>query len=249
MIVSETNHRWDMEVTRLLVFQRYGVDQLLKIRPVLRAVRVRLVHAQIHYAEYLQLFGQNFANPLVEGIAAEDLLIGGFDDESMGATNAFFVRAEAHVYACLQAMHAVADNLAHVVYYALGWNLQNRLPARNASLNSVIDRLRADEAVTPSLHAILEPLDRLKSDPSFKLVADATNHIKHHGGLPISIGLGNDETQPLKAYISSFMRRGKHVDAQDVNLVLGQGFVTLNRVVVDVGCAINAVLDQAQNGA
>lgn len=131
--IGEVRSIWDMNRTRELIGQKYGAAQLATLRPVMRAVTIRLEHARIHYRDYKHLVDTHLVKPLQDGVPAWNLMFVSDEDE-VGANNPFFISCEAQVYACVQAMHAIADNLAHVAYYALGWNVDNKPPLHRVAL-------------------------------------------------------------------------------------------------------------------
>ena len=58
---------WDVELTKEFVGKKYDADQLVKLSPVMRAVNIRLIHAQIHYADYQRLVESHLAKPIEDG--------------------------------------------------------------------------------------------------------------------------------------------------------------------------------------
>ena len=63
-------------------------------------------------------------------------------------------QAEGYVYASVQAQHAIADNLAHVLYYSLGWNVDQRIPLGRVSLGTVCAQLARETTTAPELAPI-----------------------------------------------------------------------------------------------
>lgn len=234
--------QWDMQLTRETVGTLFGRQQLDLLAPVVRSVRVRLLHALIHYTDYCKLFDLHFTNHIADGFKPIELLFGGNGEDGVGANNSFFIRAEAHVYAGLQALHAVADNMAHVVYYSLGWNLESKPSLASTGFYTIKERLINDAAVAPELRGLRDVFVILCGDGDFKALENATNHLKHHGGLPIEVGLNDDDGAPLIGKLKSFRRKLDLKPAEAVVNRLEQSQVVMNRFVVEAGCSLNEIL-------
>lgn len=92
---------WDMSRTRELVRAWWGDKELDALRPVLRAVTTRLIHACIHFQDYQRLVNERLRRPLESGTPGWELMW--VDEEKgIGASNYFFVAAEGYVYASVQ---------------------------------------------------------------------------------------------------------------------------------------------------
>jgi len=80
--------------------------------------------------------------------------------------------AEANVLACAQAIHTIPDSLAHVLYYALGLNLEaSKLEHREISVGSVTKRLPAN---SDPYSLVLRLLSEFK-EGHFKALSDIVN--------------------------------------------------------------------------
>jgi hypothetical protein len=228
--------RWDVSQTRELVHQRFGAGQLAMIRPVLRAVNVRLHHAAMHYAGLKAVTARNLDEPIRQGATTCDLMDAEGDEP--GATNLFFITCEMHLYGAIQALHAVADNLAHVLYYGLGWNVEGK-PSK-VSLNSVWDRMRQlSQGQHPMLKPVFQCVNELKLAPPFKVLEDATNHIKHHGGLHATVSWDPCPDCPYELRLSAFQRQDMNYPQQEVVTFLKQTHMVMSQAVVHTGCALN----------
>ncbi|HOE44061.1 MAG TPA: hypothetical protein PLB25_20880, partial [Rhodoferax sp.] len=175
----------DVTLAKELVGKRFGSKQLALIRPVLRAVNVRLYHSSMHYDDLNTVTVRHLDEPLISGVPPWQLMFTG--EGETGTNNLFFIACEAHLFACIQALHAAADNLAHVLYYGLGWNLEGKPPKGKVSIKTIRGRLLQLGQSRHELRPIYGPLDVLVNSHQFKLLEDAANHIKHHGGLHASV--------------------------------------------------------------
>lgn len=229
---------WDMELTRDLVGQKYGATQLAILRPVMRAVSIRLIHARIHHRDYRRVVEAHLDKPIQDGAQAWDLMYTS-DDETVGTNNLFFVTCEAHVYACVQAMHSIADNLAHVAYYVLGWNLEGKPPLHKVAMGTVLERLRKMAPSSPGLVPIQEAFDDLSAQPQYRVLSDVVNHLKHHGGLHVTVSWGESEENPYRVLLSSFLRNDMHHPQREISSYLEDTNSTMSRAVVHIGCVLN----------
>lgn len=236
--------RWNVRLTRELVHQRYGSEQLALIRPVLRATNVRLHHAAMHYDALKAVTARNLDEPIGQGATAFDLMAA--ENDEPGTTNLFFITCEMHLYGAIQALHAVADNLAHVLYYGLGWNLEGK-PSK-VSLNSVWDRLRQlSEERRPMLKPVFHCIDELKLAAPFKVLEDATNHIKHHGGLHATVSWDPSPDRPYELRLSAFQRQDMNYPQQEVVAFLQQTHMVMSQAVVHTGCALTDWLKNSEH--
>jgi hypothetical protein len=236
--------RWHVTLTRELVGQRYGAEQLTRVRPVLRAVNVRLHHAAMHYDALKAVTARNLDEPIGKGTSPLELMF--VDDDEPGVNNLFFIECEMHLFGAIQALHAVADNLAHALYYGLGWNLENKPPKDRVSFNTVLNRLREP---TSRLHAKLTPvldcLNELKLSPLFKMLEDAANHIKHHGGLHATVSWEPGPDRPYELRLSEFERRDVKYPQQEAVAFLEHAYLVMSKAVVHAGCALNDWLQES----
>lgn len=232
---------WDNDLTRQLVRQRYGADQLQTLRPLLRAVSARLAHAQLHFHDFHQIVQAHLNEPVQQGLTCWDLW-DTTEDQNIGANNHFFIACEAYVYATVQALHAIGDNLAHVVYYCLGWNTdgtEGTPPLQSVCLWSVLNRLKQLRLQRPDLLDICAVLDKLSASAEYKVLSNLANHLKHHGGLPVVVKWQPADGSPYLLVLDSYMRNRKPQPQQDISAMLKDTFATMNRAVVEVGCALN----------
>lgn len=235
---------WDMSLTRDLVLARWGDKELEALRPVLRAVTTRLIHARIHFQEYQRLVNEHLRQPLESGTPWWELMWVN-EEKGTGASNYFFVAAEGYIYASVQAQHAIADNLAHVLYYSLGWNVDQRITVGKVSLGAVSAQLARETTTSPELAPIQQALNSLSTSPAYLALADVTNHIKHHGGLPVRVGWGESEKTPFEVLLSAFSRKQQTQPPREIAAFLEETDDTMSRMVVTTGLALNEWLESS----
>jgi hypothetical protein len=229
---------WDMSLTRELVRARWGEQELEALRPVLRTVTTRLIHARIHFQDYQRLVNEHLRQPLETGTPWWELMWEN-EEKGIGASNYFFVAAEGYVYASVQALHAIADNLAHVVYYGLGWNVGQKIPLSKVSLATVRAQLVREATTSPELAPLHQQLEALCTASAYEALSDVTNHIKHHGGLPVRVGWGESEEAPYEVLLSAFSRKQQTQPPREVAAFLEEAYDTMSRAVVATGLALN----------
>ncbi|MNT75047.1 hypothetical protein D3C72_2139090 [compost metagenome] len=66
-----------------------------------------------------------------------------------------------------------------------------------------------------------------------------TNHIKHHGGLPVRVGWGQSEEAPYEVLLSAFSRKQQTQPPREVAAFLEETYDTMSRAVVATGLALN----------
>lgn len=237
--------RWNVTLTRELVGQRYGAEQAARVRPVLRAVNVRLYHAAMHYDALKAVTASNLDEPIGKGTSPLELMF--VNEDKPGVNNLFFIECEMHLFGTIQALHAVADNFAHVVYYGMGWNLENKPRKDKVSFNTALNRLqeaanRPHAKLTPVLHC----LDELKQAASFKMLEDAANHLKHHGGLHATMSWEPSPDRPYELRLSEFERPDVKYPQQEAVTFLEQTHLVMSQAVVYAGCALNEWLKTSE---
>lgn len=236
--------RWNVTLTRELVGQRYGAEQVARIQPVLRAVNVRLHHAAMHYDALKKVTTTNLDEPLDKGATVLDLMYA--EDDEPGATNLFFITCEMHLFGAIQALHAVADNMAHVVYYAVGWNLEGWPPKARVSFHKVWEQLsQLPVERFQKLEPIFNCMNKLKLAPSFQLLEDASNHIKHHGGLYATVIWEPSTDRPYELRLSEFERPDVKYPQQEAVNFLEQAHLVMSKAVVNTGCALHEWLENS----
>lgn len=173
---------WDLAALRNSVRERHGSEQEKALTPMLNSVIQRGAFAKYHYQE---------ATRLLEGATAAHaepsemmmLLLGG--DTASAAFDLARFQATAHITACVQSIHATADTLAHVVYFALGMNLDpaQYLEPRKVSIWSV----RKKVAIGPIQRLLTELVDH----KDFLYLTCLNNHSKHRSivDIPFSLDL------------------------------------------------------------
>ena len=237
MIAERTSTRWDQQETRRLVHAVFGSRQLALLQPAQRAVSYRLAHAEYHYREYRRIVKSHIDAKLHAGGDIWDITAPGTDEQAYD-TARFYVECEAHLYACVQAVHSVADNLAHAVYYVVGLNLGTDFKGR-VSLENIETHLKVKAQTEPNLSAVASLLSGLKTSDAFLSLANLVNQLKHHGGPTVCVSLPLVLGQSYEIQFGDFFRKDGHHGAAEVEKFLGDSHGVVNVAVVEVGIALN----------
>lgn len=231
--------RWDIAETRDQMVALFDSGQLVLARNCLRAVDVRFRHSQYHFQEIQRLLRAHFDDRLeITDMVSLTFFPG---PEEQNALEACLIRVEAHMIACAQSIHSVADALAHVVYYGIGGNLSpNPLAEGRISLGSVVVRLQERG---PSCLEIEQALATLRADPGFDHIDAIVNYGKHRG-LPdprLQIGPEGSDSPYAMEFGGFEFRSKRHADTE-FEAVLAPAYAATSRAVVDTGRAINRFL-------
>ncbi len=225
--------RWSLKQLREDVGQLFGKDQERLLAPCLQSIDERRAFARYHHAE---------SKRILETVTLErtpiQMVAWLLDSESLESTGFQSARfhASAHVHACVQSMHALADILGHAVYYGLGMNLNPniKLDARSVSVRSVRDQLPSG--------ALREHLTRLVDDAGFKYLAALVNHSKHRSliAIPFSVDLSSEDKEPHGLKFGGFDLDGVRYPEKWVTPALRQEYDRQESHVVGAGVALNA---------
>lgn len=238
MNAEPTSTRWDIDETRRLVNSHWGHGQLWKIRPVLRASTVRMLHANYHYAEYQRIVSAHVDDRLAVGTDIWTIGLPGSRQE-VDQSNLFFIQCEAHLFACAQAIHATCDILAHVAFYGLGLNLGSEPFKRRVDLSSIADFLKKAKLADVMLAPLSDEFERLRQSAEFLEINALVNQLKHHGGPTVNLALEPAEGQAYEIRFDEFQRPDGSRPAKQAKQVLGSAYERVNVATVNIGRALN----------
>lgn len=230
---------WDLRVTRGAVEQLFGTAQLRLLDPCLETVRDRQTYARYHYQEACKALAEG----LPPELSFQEVLerTSPWKSKEQQELDDCLTRVSANFLACAQNMHALLDNLSHVIYFALGWNLHPKLklPERDVSLykiKSTID-LNTDAARVAKL------LNQASSEAPY--LAALINHCKHRSLVPfiLRIDAPQGDEPPYMLECSAFTYDKTPYAARPFAEVLEIEYRKRSTWVVDVGRALNSTLE------
>lgn len=227
--------RWEIALTRQLIEQRYGREQLYRARHCLRAVHERQRHARYHFKEVKRLLKARIDDRLeTESIHAVALFP---SPEEWATLDDCLMMVEANMIACAQSIHSILDPLAHVVYFALGKNLGPKpLKEYDINVHSVIAALAAQ---APTHMEIKCKLETLIKESSFVVLNDIVKSSKHRGIVEPRLSI-----EPSGRDVPYIMEFGAVAGQpeREFEEVLAPAYEAVSRIVIDTGNAINSAL-------
>ncbi|TDF62227.1 hypothetical protein [Cupriavidus sp. L7L] len=235
---------WDLEETRNLVRHQFGNgDQLDRSRECLGSVIDRCEHARFHYHEVRGILTNKLTcSPGESKLIA---LFGGKSREEQREFDSAVGNVSAHVVACVQSLHAIADIFAHAIYYSLGINLSSHpLNERKVGMRSVMERLQS----VPSYRSLGETFGLLSTHEHQEYLNALANHSKHRSlvkpGLWLDMTSSASENFSLK--FQRFEYEGIRYEEREVERFLEVAFNRISKIIVDTGNELNEVLRQAK---
>jgi len=229
---------WDLQEARSLLRQRFGQEQFNLATHSLGSTVDRREYARFHYHEAKDIIDTRLGT-LQEQQLFLVMLGGGTDDEQNEYEDSL-VQLGAHVVACVQSLHAIADTFAHAIYFSLGYNLHaDALDEHKVTANSVKKKLH-------SAHVRLaEGLGELISHPNAKYLRALANQSKHRS-LVVKPGLWLDMTglaaEPFTLKFQDFRYEDEFHARREIRPFLESSFNQISRIVVDTGAELNVAL-------
>lgn len=162
---------WDLDVLKQDVRACFGAKQLSMLRESLKSLINRRRFARFHFSEARKLMRHYQAETDMDKVQ-ETFWMG--EDDSGNVLEADRTLAEAHVVACVQSLHAVADTMAYTIYLSmgLGQGTGNR-PYQPSQVN-----LKSLEERLSSAH-LRDCLSEWRTDPELGYLDALCNHGKH----------------------------------------------------------------------
>lgn len=228
-----------MEATRRLIESIYGRPQLELANPCLRSVIDRRDYAHYHFHEANDLF-QSFAQEKLSDSSLLEVVYGPNDD-TRSDFELLIMKVGAHVLACIQSLHSIADIMAHATYYSLGMNL-SETPMKEAAISSstVLSKL----ANSAELSAVHQLLTALSLQGRFEHLSALSNYSKHRSIIRTSLAEDwtGKKTERHHLKLGAFTYKGRHFPETSVNDFFGTEFNRIAQLIVDTGNSIHAVL-------
>ena len=232
---------WDLEATRTLAGRQFEDDevahaQVALLRPCLNSIAQRRFFANYHFFECKRLLRENIdeklPHPPIFDIRYQ------FDPEHQAEMTACELRAAAHVVACLQNLHCLADTLAHVVWYAYGLNrIPEPIEEHRVTISRVTTALKSKERYG----GVRKALKELLGDSDFSYLDAVVNRSKHRSVIAPNLVFDmRDEERPTY-YLELPAFRHKKVEhhALVVDQSLEPLYLSIVAKVIACGNALN----------
>lgn len=168
-------------------------------------------------------------------------MLGGETDDEQFEFEDSLAKVSAHVLACVQSLHAIADIFAHAIYYSLGYNLRpDALPERRVAAHSVRDKLR----LTAAHQSLADDLNGLISNEHSEYLGALANQSKHRSLVKPTLWLDMTEVgpEPFTLQFQDFVYDGTFYERREIRPFLASAFNHISRTVVDTGIELNATL-------
>ncbi len=230
---------WKLDETREIVERLHGASQLALLDPCLTSLVDRQIYAGYHYHEYKRLLRENIDSKLPEKHILELTLPR--DPEYQHEFTTMLKRVGAHVVACVQSLHCLADTLAHAVCYSKGLNLPpTSLAERRISMKSVMSVISSAEGFG-TVHRELKKIDE---SAEFTYISALVNHSKHRSIVEpvLNVGFLDEPGPPYQVKFARFNYDGKEYDKRDIEQVLEPTYSMLSNIIVDCGNSLNVAL-------
>jgi len=162
-------------------------------------------------------------------------------DESFSEFHWLITKIGAHVVACIQSLHAIADIMAHAVYYSLGMNRSdNALREANISTTTVLEKL-GDSAELSTVHQLLT---KLASGGRADHLAALSNYSKHRSIIRTAMteDWTGEEPERHRLTLGGVSYKGKSFPDARVKDFITDEHDRIARLIVDTGNAMHAVL-------
>lgn len=225
--------RWHWDGLRRDVERLFGKDQLRPLNQCLRTINDRRAFARYHYQE-----AENKMRAVTQDRTEPELtaaLLGAFDTDELSFDGMRF-EAYAHTVACIQNMHAVADNMIHFVYYALGLNLDPTCSIKNER-NVTWGKVKKNLPLGP----VKEGLTSLNEDPGFAYLAALSNHSKHRSIIEVDYTISY-ESAAHGLRFTPFAYGDAPYPAKWVNSTLRDEYHRQEDLIYSIGTNVNAEL-------
>ena len=229
---------WNLAALRDAVERVHNRDLSRLAYECAQSISKRQMYMKYHYAEAKRLVVTE-----LEGIDPEQVLMSYVLPVDTAQYHEFHHRrlqAEASLLALLQCIHATADNLGHVVYYAMNFEADpsRRIQPHRISIHSVLDLLLAG----PLKNAIANFID----DPEFKHVAAIVNCSKHRSVISASVSVSfvqDVESHGLR--FDGFHYKGGWYSPRWAMQFVTAAFDATQRHLLQVGALLNHELGAA----
>ena len=216
----------------------FGKEQLGLLSPCLKTIEEKEFNATYHLNEVERLINEE-----LKGIAPDNhKLINIMTDTGEENKKMLLVykKVRAHIIACLQSLHSLADVLAHVIYFALNMDNDNgtKLDSTRIYASSVSEKLNSISGANP----LKIVFDFLIKDDGFRYLSAIVNCSKHkvliNTEFRINLDLDKEySAKSLKFYAFEF--KGKNYNQQRVIEFIKNEYSRIKQLVVEIGIEIN----------
>ncbi|MBU0620231.1 MAG: hypothetical protein KJ795_00125 [Gammaproteobacteria bacterium] len=232
---------WNIDEARTLVAALHGKKQSLLAHQSMTSTIDRLDYARYHYRNILNLFHKHIEkhqSPM-DFFKASIKNMG--DDEE----NELYKCIGAHVIACVQSLHSIADIYSHAIYYALGYNLApSPLLEDKIYLNAVKNKLTN----TQEHQHLAQSLSSFSSNADFTYLDALSNHSKHSSLIrpAIFVDLTGKQLDPYTLEFDDFVYKTTQYPRRAILSFLQQEIDRQSLCIIELGNELNVALRSAR---
>lgn len=218
--MAEAENSWDLRELRTNVGRHYGKKQELELWDILQSIFTRLEHARFHIEEFERL-----ETEAISGRTSIELVMEIFrvNDPRI---NEISVKATAHAFGALQALHSLSDILGSAIMLSLtegvswkGYFHEIKLRAPNASLAPLMAQLNTHE--------------------SYLYLADLTNRSKHRTVVAPRLQADITGGEQNRYDFISFEHKGRGYGPRKVTPFLVEEFDRQGTAILRIGNELN----------
>lgn len=226
---------WDRGATKQLIFDLYGEGQLMLANASLISMVERADFAGFHIREATWRWDQQMREG--QGLTIEELFSPTCDVRKTWLDRRFH-EIGAHVQACVQSLHSLADILSHALYYGLALNKKFNLSERDITYKAVAKKLALDQSLV-ALHEIFYSF----TEGEFNYLTALDNHGKHRSIVESTVWF-HDNTVPKIAVLEflGFTYAGTCFRGRPILPFLIAEYERINICMIECGIELHKVL-------
>lgn len=174
---------WDIKGFRELIKQRLPHKVSKQIEISLEAIIWKNNLCKYHIEEYRQIVQKSYTNDTEQIVqtTGKILHMAARTEEGKDYFLALFI-AEAHIIAFAQALHSIADIMAHVIYFSLG---MESFRNDQISLHNVHELMKKKNTAPE----IIERISNYRESEQFQYLHAFVNTTKHKSLVPLSFSV------------------------------------------------------------
>ncbi len=229
---------WNLKELKNDIETLFGKEQLELLSPCLETIADKNFYVHYHYNEIERLINEE----LKEIESENNKLINLIDDTGEEHKKVLLEirKACAHIIACLQSLHSIADVLAHVIYFAL--NMDNdtgtKLDSTKIYASSVSGKLNLISGANP----IKTVFDSLIKDDGFRYLSAIVNCSNHKNLINTNFWINSDpdkeySAKSLEFYAFKFKRKN-YAQKRVIEFIKNE-YSRIDSLVIEIGIEIN----------
>lgn len=230
---------WNLEELKNDVEILYDKEQLELLTPCLETIDEKDFYVHYHYNEVERLINNELKEIEPDN---HELLKIALREDSEDYKNVIIVlkKAKAHIIACLQSLHSLADVFAHTIYYALKMSddPSTRLEDRKITAYNVSQKLNS----VTGADSLQDKYNSLRIDEGFIYLSDVVNCSKHRNIIKTNFWINLDQNKEYNAHDLEFYQfefnQRQHARKRVIPFIKEEQLI-INLLVVEIGIEVN----------